>query len=136
MWTKQWTAVLAVSMLGLAAGCMPIPSPTPAAIALSERDNNTQARVAIDGVVTVVLADNSGSTGCTWQWIPANDLVLEELISGIKPSDSGLVGAPGEAVWVFSANTVGTTTLRMEKTCPDGSKTEFRVELTVMPGGF
>jgi len=118
------------------AGCIPLPTPstTSTAIALFDKDNNTQARVAVDGVVTVVLADNSGSTGCTWQYVASNDQGLEPLINGVKPGTG--IGTPGHAVFVFSAKTVGMTNLRIEKTCPDNSKTEYRVEITVMPGGF
>lgn len=126
--------LLAITTIVCASGCIPMPQQTGSSLALFDSDNNTSARVAIGGLVTVSLTDNSGSTGCSWAYVPANDQVLELLIDGVKQGTG--VGAAGQAVFVFSAKTVGTTSLRIEKTCPDGSKTSYTVQLTVMPGGF
>jgi hypothetical protein len=133
--TRKLAMLLVVSAVAFASGCIPVPPTTTSnALALYDKDNNTSARVAIDGEVTVILTDNSSSTGCAWQYVPANDQVLELLINGVKQGSG--IGASGQAVFVLSAKTVGTTSLRIEKTCPDGSKTPYTVQVTVMPGGF
>jgi predicted secreted protein len=133
---KRLAVLLAASTIVFASGCMPIPTPTSNAVALFDANNNGRAEVAIGGVVTVVLTDNSASTGCTWQYVPANDGVLELLISGVQQEQGSGVGASGQAVFVLSAKTVGVTSLRIEKTCPDNTKTAYTVQVTVMPGGF
>jgi inhibitor of cysteine peptidase len=91
--------------------------------------------VAPDGTITVTLSSNA-TTGFSWSETAqiSNASVLEQTKHEfIAPTNSNIVGAPGNEVWTFKALKKGTTTVEMQYSRPweGGEKGEWSFQLTV-----
>jgi predicted secreted protein len=132
MMTPRNGVLLGAVILIFAGGCCPCVPSTPSAIALFQADDTSHVAVLQGGVVTVILPQNAGSTGCTWEYIPAGDGILELVSDVVTPPTDGVPGAPGTETWVFRAVAIGTTELEIDLTCPGGDDTTYKVTIEVV----
>ncbi len=68
----------------------------------------------IEDTITIRLEENA-TTGYTWNYTIADADVVEFVSDEfIAPSDTEMVGVPGEHVWIFKAIGSGATTVNFE----------------------
>ena len=98
--------VILWGVLALMAGCGPRQNK------LTMADNGTNRDIGVGGQIIVELNGNP-STGYTWE---AKDLdvgILQQVGTGFKSSNPGMVGAGGTLTLTFKALKAGVTTLTL-----------------------
>lgn len=88
-----------------------------AGTALDGDDSGSEVRVASGNTIEVTLESNA-STGYRWVIAEGSPEFLTLVEAGYEEPDTDRVGAPGEQVFVFSANDGGAGILRLEYVRP------------------
>jgi inhibitor of cysteine peptidase len=118
---RKWLVLISVISIALLClcGCSTGGSTAPSAVSADGSDDGSEVEIAVGGTLTVTLESNA-TTGFQWELVSISDQSVLEKQSNTynAPEDSGLVGAPGEEVWVFKALKKGTSTISMAYSRP------------------
>jgi len=79
---------------------------------VSEQDSGGTVRLKVDDLLTVELEGNP-STGYSWEVMPADNPVLEQVGEAAYASSSDLLGAPEKVTLHFRARTTGEQMLQL-----------------------
>ncbi len=110
-WVSRVLILAVVACLVLAfAGCGKKAEPAP-----TTEETSESVTVSAGQNFTITL-DSNQTTGFTWQLAQALDASLVQYVGKdyVAPTDTSLVGAPGEEVWQFQALKEGTTTIVLQ----------------------
>jgi len=119
--------------------CAPAPKQVSAEVSCDDfyQQNHIskEVEVAVGGTVSVTLCSNP-STGFIWSETAqvSDQNVLQQTDHRVVPSEGeGLVGAPGQEVWTFTALKKGASTVSIEYSRPweGGEKGAWTFTLTV-----
>lgn len=99
-------------------------------LVLSEADADQKREVELEGLVVVVLEENTASTGYEWKHEEPDRDKLTPLNSGIVPGGKD-PGAPGAQVFLLAAVQAGTTTLQYGLYPPAKPEPERRVTFSI-----
>jgi inhibitor of cysteine peptidase len=122
--------VFGAGVLLLAGGCQLFGT-----VILKADDNGKPVDLKVGDHLVIVLASNP-TTGFTWSVAELDEAVLTNDGDVYTPSPvlPGTVGSGGVDRWFFTAQSAGTTTLRLEYRGPSGDLGQtFEVTVTVGP---